>query len=158
MTIQDQYMSTVRQVRDTGTEVFESLTKDMKKAFGGAGTSFGVVDANAFVDQVFDFWEKTLEVQRDFAKKVVGVTTEVSETLRDQLASAGEAVRDQVEATKHTVHEQVEATKEAVHEQAAKAYDEMTKVELQDQLAARDLPKTGNVDELRERLVEDDQN
>ncbi len=157
MTIQDQYMGTVRQAADTGTDVFESLTKDLKKVFGGPGASSGFVDANAFVDQVFDFFEKTLEVQRDFAKKFVGVTSEVSETLRGQIESAGTAVREQVVATEKAVREQAEATEKAVREQAAKVYEDMTKVEIQDQLAARDLPKTGNVDELRERLVEDDQ-
>lgn len=157
MTIQDQYISTLRQARETGTDVFESFTKDLQKAFGTPTTSFGFVDANAFVDQVFDFWEKTLEVQRDFAKKVVGVTTEVTETLRGQIESAGEAVRDQVQSTQEVVRDQVQSTKEAVREQAAKKYDDMTKVELQEQLAARDLPKTGNVDELRDRLIEDDQ-
>lgn len=146
MTIQDQYINTVRQARETGTDVFESFTKDLQKAFGQPGSSLGFMDANAFVDQVFDFWEKTLEVQRDFAKKFVSVTSEVSETFRGQIESVGETVRDQVESTK-----------QAVREQADKKYDELTKVELQDLLASRDLPKTGNVDELRERLVEDDQ-
>jgi hypothetical protein len=32
----------------------------------------------------------------------------------------------------------------------------MTKVELSEELGARDLPKSGNVDELRDRLIEAD--
>ena len=32
----------------------------------------------------------------------------------------------------------------------------MTKVELSDELAKRDLAKTGNVDDLRERLIDND--
>jgi hypothetical protein len=39
---------------------------------------------------------------------------------------------------------------------ATKKYDDLTKAELQEELGARDLPKTGTVDELRERLVSDD--
>ena len=38
----------------------------------------------------------------------------------------------------------------------ARSYDDMTKAELEDELVARDLPKTGNKDELIERLEEAD--
>ena len=41
-------------------------------------------------------------------------------------------------------------------DQARQRYEGLTKAELSDQLAARDLPKTGNVDELTERLIEAD--
>jgi hypothetical protein len=40
--------------------------------------------------------------------------------------------------------------------QARQRYEGLTKAELSDLLAQRDLPKTGNVDELVERLVESD--
>ena len=46
--------------------------------------------------------------------------------------------------------------RKAARDAAAERYQEMTKVELCDQLAARDLPKTGNVDELRDRLIDAD--
>ena len=38
-------------------------------------------------------------------------------------------------------------------DQARQRYEGLTKAELSDQLAERDLPKTGNVDELTERLI-----
>lgn len=41
-------------------------------------------------------------------------------------------------------------------EVAGSDYGEMTKAELQDELERRDLPKTGNKDELIDRLKEDD--
>jgi hypothetical protein len=43
----------------------------------------------------------------------------------------------------------------AVAEQAVE-YEDMTKAELEELLVARDLPKTGNKDELVARLQEDD--
>jgi hypothetical protein len=46
--------------------------------------------------------------------------------------------------------------KKAARDAAAERYEHMTKVELSEELAARDLPKTGNVDELRDRLIEND--
>ena len=42
------------------------------------------------------------------------------------------------------------------HDKARERYEGLTKAELSDQLDKRDLPKTGNVDELVERLVEAD--
>jgi hypothetical protein len=44
----------------------------------------------------------------------------------------------------------------AARDAAADRYREMTKVELADELGRRDLVKSGNVDELRERLIADD--
>ncbi|MEP6560667.1 MAG: SAP domain-containing protein [Nakamurella sp.] len=41
-------------------------------------------------------------------------------------------------------------------EQAREPYEDLTKAELADQLAESGLPKTGNVDELIERLVSAD--
>ena len=42
------------------------------------------------------------------------------------------------------------------HDKARERYEGLTKAELNDLLDKRDLPKTGNVDELIERLVEAD--
>jgi flagellar biosynthesis GTPase FlhF len=42
------------------------------------------------------------------------------------------------------------------HARARQRYESLTKAELSDLLARRDLPKTGNIDELIERLVEAD--
>ena len=42
------------------------------------------------------------------------------------------------------------------HDKARERYEGLTKAELSDLLGQRELPKTGNVDELVERLVEAD--
>ncbi len=44
----------------------------------------------------------------------------------------------------------------AARDQARERYEGWTKAELSDQLAGRNLPKTGTVDELTERLIEAD--
>jgi hypothetical protein len=82
-------------------------------------------------------------------------------------ASVGHAVHEQAAKAEHAVREQAEKAEQerarearkAEREQARQArerYEGQTKAELIDQLAERDLPKTGNVDELIERLVEAD--
>jgi hypothetical protein len=156
MTIQDQYLSTVRQATETWTGVAEALTDNVQKAFAQAAGPFEHIDPNAAIDQVFDFWEKTLEAQRGVVKQFAGVTVAAAEQVRSQAESLGTAVREQTESASQTVREYAEATQDAAQEQAAKKYADLTKAELQDDLAKRDLPKTGTVDELRERLIEDD--
>jgi hypothetical protein len=163
MTIQDQYIETFRQTQDTWADVVKSLTNDVPWTFGQPSTFFGFVDPNETIDQVFDFWEKSLEVQRDIAKKFVGATISAGEKVREQAESVSAAVRQQADSVGVAVRKQadsvtatLQATADAARVQAAKTYDELTKAELQEELAARDLPKTGNVDELRERLVADD--
>ncbi len=157
MTIQDQYTSSIRQATETWAGVTEAFTDNVQKAFAQSGSPFQLIDPNAAIDQVFDFWEKTLEVQRGVAKQVVGVSVAAAEKVRTQAESIGTVVREQGESVTQAVREHVESAQQAVREQAVKKYDELTKPELQEELASRDLPKTGNVDELRERLVADDQ-
>jgi len=59
--------------------------------------------------------------------------------------------------------ERARAARKAEREQARQAHDRarvryegLTKAQLSDQLAGRNLPKTGTVEELTERLIEDD--
>jgi len=167
MSVSEQYANTVRQAQETMASMMESFASNTQKAFGQPVGPFGVVDPTAGIDQVFDFLGKTLEVQRDFAKKLAGVTASVGETVREQATSVGEAVREQATSAGELVREQAisvgelarehtDSVQRAAQEQAAKKYEQLTKVELADELDRRDLPKTGNVDELRARLIEDD--
>lgn len=183
MSIQDQYIGTVRQTQQAWTGIVESLTENLQSF--GKQSPFPTVDPTEAIDQVFDFWEKTLETQREVAKQLVGATVAAGERVRTQAEEFGSVVREQAEQVTGAVREQAEQVTGAAREQAKAAreqaeaaekaeraqaaaarraereqvkarYEDLTKVELQDQLDGRDLPKTGNVDELRARLVADD--
>jgi hypothetical protein len=106
-------------------------------------------------------------VVRDQAGSAAGVVREmpasVGHVVHEQAAKTGPAVREQAEQAGPAVREQAEKAGQAEHEQARQAHDDarecyegLTKAELSDQLAQRDLPKTGNVDDLIERLIEED--
>ena len=95
MTIQDQYIETFRQTQETWADVVKSFTSDAQRTFGQPSTFFGFVDPNETIDQVFDFWEKSLEVQRDVAKQLVGATISAGEKVREQAESVGAVVREQ---------------------------------------------------------------
>ncbi len=156
MSVSEQYSNTVRQAQETMASMMESFASNTQKVFAQPVSPFGTADPTAGIDQVFDFLGKTLEVQRDFAKKLAGVTVSVGETVREQATSVGEAVREHTESVGELAREQADSVKRATQEQAAKQYEQLTKVELADELDRRNLPKTGNVDELRARLIEDD--
>ena len=160
MTIQDQYIETFRQTQETWADLVKSFTNDAQRTFGPPSSLFTLVDPNETIDQVFDFWEKSLEAQRKVAKQLVGASISAGEKVREQVESVSALVRQNADSFGEALREQTDAVTAAlqsaaaaVREQAAKSYDHLNKAELQDELAARDLPKTGTVEELRERLV-----
>jgi flagellar biosynthesis GTPase FlhF len=82
---------------------------------------------------------------------------------REQAEKAGQAAREQAakaeQAEKELARQARQAEREharQAHARARQRYEGLTKAELSDLLAERDLPKTGNIDELIERLVEAD--
>ena len=95
----------------------------------------------------------------------------LSGVAREKAESAGDVVREKAEAAGNVAREQAEQAEQELarrarqaereqarraHERARERYEGLTKAELSDLLAKRQLPKTGNSDELIERLVEAD--
>jgi hypothetical protein len=145
------------------------------------------IDLTTPVQRYFDFVQQTVDANREFATKWAELVTSVSSTIREQAQSFGNVVKEQTTRVSDLVTDQAEraeqvakdqaaaaekaekdqikqaqkaereAAKEA-HDEARAAYEGLTKAELADQLAERDLPKSGNVDELIERLVTADSN
>ncbi|HJY97287.1 MAG TPA: hypothetical protein VJ371_20240, partial [Streptosporangiaceae bacterium] len=83
--------------------------------------------------------------------------------MREQAEKAQQAALEQTEKAEQAEKGLVRQARQAQREQARRAhkrardrYEGLTKAELSDQLAKRELPKTGNVDALIERLVEAD--
>ena len=136
------------------------------------------IDLIPAVERYFGFVQHTVNLSRHLTVKWVQVAGTLTGVARDQAESAANVVREMPASVGHAVHEQAAKAEHAVREQAEKAeqerarearkaereqarqarerYEGQTKAELSDQLADRDLPKTGNVDELIERLVEAD--
>ena len=163
MSLQDQYTDTLRQSQEAWSGAIETWTNGVQKAFSASpvaphGTSpFSFADPTATIDQIFDFAEKALEVQREFVKNLAAATLSIGQAVRHQAESAGQAVREQAESTGQLIREHNDNVAQAVTEKIADKYSEGSKADLQNELARRDLAKTGTVDELRARLVEDDQ-
>jgi hypothetical protein len=143
------------------------------------------VDLVPAVERYFDLVQRTVEINRRLAVRWAEAAATLSGAVREKAESAGDVVREKAEAAGDIAREQAENAERAAREQAAKAdqaekelarqarqaereharqahararqrYESLTKAELSDLLAKRDLPKTGNIDELIERLVEAD--
>jgi vacuolar-type H+-ATPase subunit H len=71
---------------------------------------------------------------------------------REQADKAEEAQKELAREARRTEREQARRA----HDKARERYEGLTKAELSDLLDKRNLPKTGTVDELVERLVEAD--
>jgi len=109
--------------------------------------------AEQLVREQADQVEKTVREQAEQVEKAAREQAEqVEKAAREQAEQVEKAEQDAARAAKAAERK---AAKEA-HDKAREPYEGLTKAELSDLLAERDLPKSGNLDELVERLVEAD--
>jgi flagellar biosynthesis GTPase FlhF len=145
-----------------------------------AGTLSGVVREKA--GSAGDLMQGKAEAAGDVARKQA---KQAEQAAREQASRAEQAEKELARRSRQAEREQAEKAEQAAHNQAAKAgqaedelarqarqaereharqahkrarvrYEGLTKAELSDLLAQRKLPKTGNIDELIERLVQAD--
>jgi hypothetical protein len=132
------------------------------------------VDLVPLVERYFELVQRTVDISRDLTIRWAEAAGTLSGTLREQAESARDYVHEQAGQAEKAAREQADQAEQArqelarearkaereqarrAHDQARERYEGLTKAELSDQLGQRDLPKTGNVDELVERLVEAD--
>jgi hypothetical protein len=150
-----------------------------------AVASLPQVDVTDAVERQFAFIQQIVDLNHQYARQLAEVANTLSGVTREQLESVSGVVRDQVETVsavarkgvdtvEQTVREQADEVEQAERQQAraaAKAereerkeaeekarapYVNLTRAQLSEQAAKRELPKTGTVDELIDRLVEHD--
>jgi SAP domain len=143
------------------------------------------VDLVPAVERYFDFVQRAVDLNRGITVRWAQAAGTLSGVAREQAQSAGQVVRERAESASDVVHERAESFEQAAarqaeqaeqagqelareaqrlereqarqaHQRARERYEGMTKAELSKQLAQRDLPKSGTVNELIERLVEAD--
>ena len=140
------------------------------------------IDLIPAVERYFDLVQQTVDINRRLTIKWAEAAGTLSEKVRDRAESASNLVREKAESAGDIAREKAESAERTALEQAEQAekerarearfaerqqarqahnkarerYEGLTKAELSDQLSKRQLPKSGNVDELIERLVEAD--
>src|ERR1700746_711033 len=137
------------------------------------------------VERYFNLVQRTVDINRQLAVRWAEAAGTLSGVVREKAGSAGDVMREKAEAAGDIAREQAENAERAAREQAEQAeqaekelarqarqaereqarqaherarqrYEGLPKAELSDLLAKRNLPKTGNIDELIERLAEAD--
>ena len=140
---------TVEKIADFWTQGSKQLTDRMLPGLPQ-------VDLVPMVERYFEFVQRTVDISRDVTLKWAQAAGTLSGTVREQAESVGkkaeQAGQDVAREARRVEREQAKRA----HDQARERYEGLTKAELSDQLDKRHLPKTGNVDELVERLVEAD--
>jgi hypothetical protein len=96
--------------------------------------------------------EAAEEAEKAKAREAKRVEREEARKAQQQADEAEEAEKAKAREAKRIEREEAKKAQE----QAREAYEGLTKAELSDQLAERGLPKTGNIDDLIERLVSAD--
>src|ERR1700750_1277190 len=173
-----QSASTVEKIADFWTQGSRRLSDHMLPGLPQ-------VDLVPVVERYFEFVQRTVDISRNLTLSWAEAAGTLSGAVREQAESMGGLVREQAGSARGCVHEQAGKAEQAAreqaeqvkqaeqelarearkadreqasraHEEARQRYEGLTKAELSDRLDKRNLPKTGNVDELVERLVEAD--
>ncbi len=173
-----------KQATERGVETFNKGAKifaDQASAMVGLPP----VDLTTPVNRYFDYIQKSVDLNRELATKWAELFTSLSGTVREQAEKVSHTVTEQSDAVsdlavkqapkadelakqraeqaEHAKRDEEKAARAAERAEAKKAgeqarepYEGLTKAELSDQLAQRDLARSGTVEELIERLVSAD--
>jgi hypothetical protein len=170
----ERYRAAASQSAGTVEKIADFWTQGAQKLSDRMFSGLPQVDLIPMVERYFEFVQRTVDISRDLTLKWAEAAGTLSGAVREQAESVGGLVREQAESTRDFVHEQADKVEKAeqdlvrearkaereqarhAHDKARERYEGLTKAELSDQLDKRHLPKTGNVDELVERLVEAD--
>jgi hypothetical protein len=165
------YRAAASQSASTAEKIADFWTQGSQRLSDYMLPGLPQVDLVPVVERYFEFVQRTVDISRDLTIKWAEAAGTLSGAVREQAESVGGLVRGQAESARDFMHEQAgQAEKELAREarqaereqarhardKARERYEGLTKAELSDRLDQRNLPKTGNVDELVERLVEAD--
>jgi len=165
------YRAAASQSASTAEKIADFWTQGSQRLSDYMLPGLPQVDLVPVVERYFEFVQQTVDISRDLTIKWAEAAGTLSGAVREQAESVGGLVRGQAESARDFMHEQAgQAEKELAREarqaereqarhardKARERYEGLTKAELSDRLDQRNLPKTGNVDELVERLVEAD--
>lgn len=172
MSIIDTSSNRVRQAQETVTSVVEARSRDAKALFSLLPTpGNGLLDPSDLFEQSARLTKRLVEVNVDYIRDLatavrkhisglVGVVKDEVQTTaglaNSQADELEEAAAKQAREIELAERREVRRANKAAHDAAAEKYQDMTKVELSDELEKRNLVKSGNVDELRLRLIEND--
>jgi hypothetical protein len=172
MSTMTDYSTRINQARETVSSVTEARVRDAKAIWHLVPTpGNGFLSPNDVIEQNRRIAKNLVLVNTNYVKELavavrnhvsglVGVLADeivtTAKLANTQVEKAQDAAVDQAEEIVRAERAEVRRQKRAARDAAAERYQEMTKVELSEELERRGMPKTGNVDELRDRLIQND--
>jgi hypothetical protein len=133
----------VQQFVDVNAEYFRQLAEAGNTVSGAVRQHF---------DGLSDVWYNQVQTVSEVAQ---GTVQTFEESVRDSAEQAEQAQRDQAKQTQREQAAKVQREAREERQQVRDHYRGLNKNELAEEAAKRNLPKTGTVDELVDRLVED---
>ena len=172
MNATEQYIARAKQARETMEGVSEARSRDAKALLNLIPTpGNGLLNTSEMIDQNRRIAKRFVEVNVEYVQDLAGAVrkhlTGLASLLKDEVVTTGKLANQQAEKYEEAAIDQAEEiqraeraaarqARKAARDAAAERYEHMTKVELSEELEKRGMPKTGNVDELRDRLIESD--
>jgi hypothetical protein len=178
------YVAAAGRAREVTEKSVETLKQGVQR-FTEQANVVPEIDLTAPVARYFEYVQKSVDFNRGLAiqwaeivtslfgavreqaEKVTGIVKDGTDTVADQTVRQARKVQDvaneQAAAAEEAQQEQEKQAKAAeraaarqAKKEAREQYEGLTKAELSDLLAERELPKSGTVEELIERLVSAD--
>ena len=132
MSITEQYYSNAKEAQAKWAEAVKSIFDESKKAFDGQTLALDSKSAGERVqegiDQIFDFWSKAIEFNRDLAKKVADANVEYLNVLQRQAEAAGEQALARFEEARQRAEKVAAETQDALAKSAAELENSATQV------------------------------
>ena len=173
-----------RRATERGVEVFKKNAKTFADQANVVG-ALPTIDLTEPVARYFEYVQKSVDLHRELLTKWAELVNSLTGTVREQAEKASGFVREQTDVISDLAVRQAEKAEDLAQRQAAEVeeaekeqekvtnaadraaakkakeqarepYEGLTKAELSDLLAERELPKSGTVEELIERLVSAD--
>jgi 3-oxoacyl-[acyl-carrier-protein] synthase III len=82
---QDQYREMVQQSQEAFQNAVETWTKTVQDTMSSAGVPASQVDPQQVVDQVFEFAEQMLAMQRDFTRNLIQSSVALQQSVARQV-------------------------------------------------------------------------
>ena len=123
MNMSEQYYANAKEAQAKWAEAVKSVYDEARRAFDGETLQVDSAAAGERVqqgiDQVFDFWSKAVEFNRDVFKRVADANLEYFNVLQRQAEAAGGRALSQFEAARARSEQVAERTQEAMAKSAA---------------------------------------
>jgi hypothetical protein len=172
MSTTDTYVDRMQQAQETMASATSARIRDTKALLRLLPSpSNGLLNPAEALTQTARLTNRLIQVNVEYVRDLAGAVrkhmTGLAGVVKDEVITTAKVANNQADKLEDAAVEQAEEiqraeraaarrAKKAARDTAAERYEDMTKAELSEELGQRGLVKSGNVDDLRERLIQND--